>query len=501
MARFKGIAAAHLLLGALLYLTPSFINHYPFIFFDTAHYIDLGKTILHAAHIELPLLQHAGGEDAADAVADHGGAHMSLTYVGGRSPYYGVFATLLVGVAGFWAVAAAQALVAAWLTWITTGAVAVRRQTLRYYAMVLLLAAGSSLPFFVALAMPDVFAGFGIVALLLLSCGPRYALPQRVALVGIAAFSAASHATILPLMALVAGISMVFFARQGEPLRLNLRRHALPLTALVIALAGGAAFDLACRAAFGEAPHAPPYLMARVLADGPGRAYLDVACQEPDRFAICAFRNQALDDSDEILWSDKPGEGVYTTLDYDGRLRMLREQRDFVLGALAHAPGMALAAAADNFAQQLTYMGVRDDVGATKTSWDTLVGDAAPGTEPGVTGSLSYRGAMPFGVIDGIDAAVLALSVAFLAVRLTRHDVRGGWRSARPAANGLVTMAVGVVVLILANAAMCGILSEPDERYESRLIWLLPALALVTAQRVGLPVRLRARRPSAVIGR
>jgi putative flippase GtrA len=74
--------------------------------------------------------------------------------------------------------------------------------------------------------------------------------------------------------------------------------------------------------------------------------------------------------------------------------------------------------------------------------------------------------------------AVLGASLLLLAWRLSRRDVRAAvWRRglktgeepARVASVILLLIAVGAV-----NAAICGMLSGPFARYQSRLAWLLP---------------------------
>jgi hypothetical protein len=42
---------------------------------------------------------------------------------------------------------------------------------------------------------------------------------------------------------------------------------------------------------------------------------------------------------------------------------------------------------------------------------------------------------------------------------------------------GLVSI---ILTTVIVNAAVCGILSGPADRYESRVLWLLPLLGLLT---------------------
>ena len=94
---------------------------------------------------------------------------------------------------------------------------------------------------------------------------------------------------------------------------------------------------------------------------------------------------------------------------------------------------------------------------------------------------------------------VLAASLLFLVWRLCRKDMRqalwsrglkAGQEPARVAATVLL-----LAVVVLANAAVCGMLAGPFPRYEARLIWLLPVAASLVA--LALPARVMRRRRDA----
>ena len=78
--------------------------------------------------------------------------------------------------------------------------------------------------------------------------------------------------------------------------------------------------------------HRPPFLMARVLADGPGREYLHKVCKGPDNpYVICRAINAPLTRSDDILWEESPLIGAFNALKSpDLQLRMEREEGAFV---------------------------------------------------------------------------------------------------------------------------------------------------------------------------
>jgi hypothetical protein len=99
-----------------------------------------------------------------------------------------------------------------------------------------------------------------------------------------------------------------------------------------------------------------------------------------------------------------------------------------------------------------------------------------------VTGSLAYAGRFPFALTDAVQIAALALAFAGLSLWALR-----GARAApgspdeierRRFAGAFVTL----IAILLVNGVICGVLSGPTTRYQGRLTWLVPALALVTFQ-------------------
>jgi hypothetical protein len=63
-----------------------------------------------------------------------------------------------------------------------------------------------------------------------------------------------------------------------------------------------------------------------------------------------------------------------------------------------------------------------------------------------------------------------------------------GWRRGAFADIGLLAASIGIV--LLANACVCGILSNPHDRYGARLIWLGTLVAALLACRVCLKWKL-----------
>jgi len=456
-------AAARILVATLILLAPAALNRSPFLFFDTEHYLQFGRSIA----TRLPLLDRLGGH-LAGAAAPHTSEdrpHPSLSYSGGRSPTYGLFAYLSVRLAGLWGVAVVQAALAAWVLWTIFQ---VASPGGRYLVFVALLAALTPLSFFVDMVMPDVFAGLALATTLTLVLAfDRLNRRSRIGLVLVTAAAISTHTTIGPLC-LVALLAVAATLGRGR-----LRRWPVLLWgASPVALAGLAAlgFSLATQLVLGAAPRNPPFLMARVLADGPGRQYLRHACHPVAQFALCRFEDYRFRSQDDFLWSGEPGIGVFSAVDYATRTRLQDEELNFVTETIAAYPLEQLQAAATHWLDQLASFAVSPDFGRARQSWDSMsLGDTIPEQAANYQAGLAYRQLFPFAAFDLAQGVTAIAALAWLLVRLGGTKRGPLWRAA----------IVAILATLVVNAALCGMLSGVNDRYQARIVWLLPAAALL----------------------
>src|SRR5262249_24366253 len=137
-----------------------------------------------------------------------------------RSPLYSAALYVLATASSYWVIAIAQALCGAWL--LSACLRALGLEGLRPLFMIVApLTLMSALPYFAGELMPDVFAGYAFIALLLpgLSAG-RIGLVERGAIACLAAASITMHNTIVVLAVvlalLVAGMAWIARLRPRE---------------------------------------------------------------------------------------------------------------------------------------------------------------------------------------------------------------------------------------------------------------------------------------------
>lgn len=487
------------LVGTAILLWPAVVNKTPFLFYDTSHYLEIGKSIasripvLKTLAVQTEVIPGAGQSVPAtsDVTADDGSRdHPSLSYAGGRSAYYSVFVYVLARISGLWGIAVVQTLVAAWLLWRLAAMLDEPKPERTYLMLVLPLALLTALPFYVTMAMPDVFAGLGLLALaLLLFSKPSGDRANVIALTLVVAWSAASHTSTLALtlvvLVLALAIGALAFRLDWRRLGSLAARGAAPLVLAALALM---AFSTVTKVLLGAAPKSPPYIMARVLADGSGRAYLKDACVNPAAFTLCQFENRRFATQDEFLWSGDPQIGVFSLVDYATRNRLQAEEMAFTVAAVSHYPVMQLKASVAHFLRQLVTFGVALEFGSAAQSWDTMsFGNTIPELEASYKNGLAYRGRFAFDALDRIQIATVLLSLLFVVWRLSARDIREALMSrGKDVRTTLAVCAAVLLLALLANAALCGIASGVNDRYQARIVWLLPLLAMVILVRLGL---------------
>jgi hypothetical protein len=371
-----------------------------------------------------------------------------------RSTVYGLFA-----VAGwplhFWPELLLQAAVAVWVIWLMLRVYGFADRPLALLVTVAALAATTSLPWLAGILLTDIFAGTAILALhLLLHASSSLSRRETLGLVLLVSFAAASHsATLAVLMAIVAAAGLA-----------RLYWHDLfPLAALgrsVCALALGVVMLLGTNFAMsGKVAWTPGgygIVFARMLQDGIVPRYLEEHCPQA-QFKLCPYRHRLARTADEFLWSGGPFNEL-------GRFAGLGdEMRSIVLGSLVEYPGQQMEAAVVDTAKQLVK--VESGEGVLTTIWHTygIIEHYMPSIVPAMRAARQQRGEVNFHVLNEVQVPVALMSMVLLAFILIGG--RGDYADLR-------RLAATVTVAVLANAIVCGVLSNPHDRYGARLAWI-----------------------------
>jgi hypothetical protein len=411
-----------------------------------------------------------------------------------RSAFYALPFYLLIRAGGLWLVAALQAMAAAWTVQVVSRALVPAMSGLAYLALVAALTGLTSLGFEAAYAMPDLFGGLALLAAgALIACPDRFGLGSRLGLCALMTYAALAHTENNLNLAAAAALCVAFYLRAG-PASFAVRTGPI-VASLGVALALSAGGGLLLNGVFGRPVHMAPFAASRVLADGGAQLYLRQTCQR-DELAACDLADAQpvyLEyylgiyplERPPILPLGGPAR-LYDQIQFRSvsdaeaahRERFVAEQGQLVLGALAFdAPNLLKHAFSDG-AATFTNFGVNRDFDSLQgllrehTQRRDQIVAITPNAPKCVQTAGQACGALEVGALAAVQGIVVWASFALLAVG-------GLLRPAAETGDRLRIFAVSTVCLVLVNALICGGLSGPYDRYQSRVEWLIPLCALL----------------------
>ncbi len=479
--------------GALIILAFVAVVGRPNVFTDTRDYMIHGARFYQAVRRtvlgEKPPVPSAPAEERKWQKLQRQ-MHFDHSNAGARSPYYGIFLYTLAHRGTLWLMAAVQALCAAWVLFLLWRSITPAAPGWTYYALMAALAAGTALPWVASFAVPDIFAAILVISAALLLFYrrelERWEVAGAWALVVTSIVFHGSHAP-LALGLLLVGLLV------GRLLKADtggLKVFAgMVLAALALATTMTWIYGAAIKWKTGDELRRPPFLLARVLADGPGKAYLRDSCARGAKWAICRFKDVKMDTSDHILWSVEPTLGIFNRASYDERVTMEKQELSFVIATIAYDPVGQFSAAMQNWGEQLGSFWVDDPlrrplVFLVHSYWGktNLVGLIRGVGDCGVRGELCQP-KVTIAQLASVDDKVAFVALGALAWALSQKRTLGPFLRRRASWDQPLERATGAMLFISAaiviNAAICGMLSCPFARYQSRVVWLLPAMAML----------------------
>jgi hypothetical protein len=437
--------ALAIVLGAILLCWPALLNRYPLLYPDSIGYLQDGRPVAAALFL-----------------------HRLANFTAQRAELYSLGILLFHWNLTPWPIVALNALLTAYVLWLVVCSIVPCNPARNYLLLVAFLSLFTSVSWFVSLLMPDLLGALLYLAIyLLIFARETLSRVDRCALALIALWAITAHATHLMLAAGLCVLLALLLAFRWKPIAH--RGRALAQIAILVALA--AAAQLALHAYLYGRPSLdgsrPPYLMARIIADGPGREYLSQHCATLN-WAICDHVHNGVadlpDNDDAFLW--EPG-GVWPSASKATQQRLLAEEMPLVRATLRAYPHEQLARSFANFTHQLNDFGVND---FDNNAWmQSAIGNVLRGAQPHYLGSLQARDAVPSNLFTTLQRWVAipsALLLAALLPYLVRHR--------RQQLLGLIAV---VVPVLIANALVTAVLSSSDSRYQARVIWLVPLAA------------------------
>ena len=359
----------------------------------------------------------------------------------------------------------------------------------RAFGIAVAVAGLSSLPFYIAYFMPDILAGVLVLCITLVAVfGRDMTIPEHILaiMLGILAVlnSHPSHLVMAAVLLPVAALAGWLIAG---------RRWWVP--ALLVGLIFGA--GIAERIAFSYAAEESldaevvyyPFLTARLIQDGVGYEYLHEICPD-DAVETCALHNALAQSTDperltasHILFERSESLGSFRRLPDIEQQLVANEQIDFAISVFLSKPLETIGAIINNTWTQARMNSIRMTLPypVYYRGIEALPVLSDNASEPGrLAGGQSW---IPSANV--FHNGVYAVSVVVLVVLML-------WPG-RLSAQARV-FALFIIAGIIANAFVCGAISQPADRYGARIVWLLPFAAALLAV---LSFRPKQRRPDA----
>jgi hypothetical protein len=388
------------------------------------------------------------------------------TLVPSRAVVYGLILTAGAPLA-FWPVVLLQSALTVWIAALTLRAHELARPLI-LLGVIAALSALTTLPWLSAILLTDIFCGLSVLALYVLLMRSEVLTRRvRIGLIVFIAVAAATHnATFAVLLALMACAALLWLIdRKRKSIILGRGVIALGLSVVLVLAAD---FAVAKRLAWTPGGFALSF--GRMLQDGIVKNYLDDHCPDP-KLQLCNFKDQLPNDADKWFW----GNDLFDRL---GRFAGLGpEMAKIATESVIDYPGLQLKTAAIATAKQL--IDVHTGEGVIASLWHThaIIEKFTPQLVPAMYAARQQHGEIGFTAINRVDYPVALMAMALLPIIVVL-----AWRRKIP--SDLGELAAAAALAVLANAFVCGALSNPHDRYGARIVWIALFVALIALIRI-----------------
>lgn len=483
-------------LMALILALPSILNGKPFLFYDSTHYFDIGKSIVTQTVDAVRGLTQSDGVDGhlgeqelagKSALAGESESAGLATISGGRSPIYSVLTYSLTVVFSAYGMVALQSVVAALVIHRLTCLLLPGAGHLSHIGLAAGLALLTPLGFHAGFVMPDIFAGIYVVAALVLILDRNIRLTEALLLVTLLTAAASMHSTIIAIGGVLALLTLSSWYVPGLRLHVNQMAVVWIAVSLLSSAILGEIYKRGTHIFTGDEVRNAPYLLARVIADGTGKRLMDEECDDL-AFAVCALRDVSYTDHNDFLWGTDGAGQNFSNSSTATKRAIQNEELDFVRAAVTAYPTQQLRASAQNTIDQFIATGIYE----TSSGAERIIAVAGfsenemmrhvPRLSSCTEGrSCNYDNpareawAIMVHIVSLICIVVLLLGIARYLPRALSTTATMNAGGKRIIIAGLMVMAV-----LLVNAAVCGALSGVHDRYQARIAWIA-ALLVVTS--------------------
>ncbi len=420
-----------LVFSIAVFLSPALWNGFAIVFFDTGGYV---------------------------------GRVLDMTLAPGRSFFYGLFlwATSL-GWWSFWGPVLAQSLFTLWVIRLTLRCHDLPAGPLAIATFCGGLGLSTGISWYTSQLMPDTLVPLVVLGLWLL--GFRWEKLGRSERAGLAALVLLALLSHMSCLALAIGLIIVILIA-----RIILRGRNWPLSVsslppVVVVAASLLLMPMLHLALVGKAtytPGGPVFIFGRLVQDGIAQRWLAEHCPVPG-IKLCGLQDRIPKTADDFLWGD-----TSPFQDIGGWSGAADAELGYLVKACVRTyPGAFVWTSLRATAQQMVRVETGDGLDEYQPAARAVFTDLLPRTAGPFNAASQQQGQITqplFDALNTVHVPAAHLSVLGLLIvvgwglRAKRHDLAG--------------LALFTLVALLGNAFICGALSNPHDRYQSRLVWL-----------------------------
>jgi len=388
-----------------------------------------------------------------------------------RSPVYSVFLRLGGAGASLWFIAFIQAALVSFVMTETARAIVPRLRLVLALLVGTVLLIGTGLPWYVGQIEPDCFTSVVVLSLYLVTFQRSSLGRARIMLlVAVGVIAVAVHPSHLLLAAFLLlctfALRMAMRPAAGQGLKPRLVEPAIVcMGGLVLVLAANFGYT-------GEiflSRAGPSFVFARMLQDGIVMRLLEETCPKSG-YRLCAYRDSLPATADGWLWT--PESPFFAMGHFKGAED---ESARIVRDAILRYPLLQLEAAAKDAFEQFVHFGTGDQIEPQEWVLSPVLKAYIPTQMGAYYSARQQKGEIRFQNVSDLDITVGTISLVGTLLLL-------GW-SFRARQYDFALFQGFVLAALVGNAAICGVLSGPHDRYQSRVVWLASfALMLNTSE-------------------
>jgi hypothetical protein len=415
-------------------------------------------------------------------------AHGRAPWIFYRPVIYGAFLVPFATPPTIWLVPLAQGFLTALVVDLALRTASVSLSTRGFLTLVAGLTAFTSLPWISGQLMPDAFtAPLVLLGFVVVWDDGRFSVRERWIVGALTTLAIGCHLSHFPLYAILVVAAITIRLLLDRQLRVRARLVPVVLRAFA-PMAAAAALVVGSNYYAHRTPvlsrSSALFALGHLVGDSLAQRYLARACPT-QRYLLCSELSSLHANLDWFLWDPEGTWQQYKPRVEHGDSTFLREAPAIVAGTLRQEWPNAIRTALRTTVVQLGTFGARPGDFAYSNTVDKAMARLGPGTLRAYRASRQVEHYLPLEAATRVQYAAVVIGALVVLGYLSMLRGRGNARI-----TGLVaTTAVGVAV----NALVMASLAMVQPRYQSRVVWLVPLIAGISALQV-----VRARRGTSV---